>query len=265
MADVSQMEQVLVNLVVNAHDALPTGGEITIETSYDTVHRPISSANVGPEGGTSVLLSVSDTGMGMSEEVRNRIFEPFFTTKAPGRGSGLGLSTCYGIITQSGGRIEVDSEQGVGSTFRIYLPRVEGEATILSTPADTHDISSGTETILLVEDEPAVRRVAATVLRGKGYTILEAANGQHALEIARQQGEPRISLVLSDVVMPAMSGSELVERLRPSLPDMKVLYMSGHVDQAIANHGVPQSEARLLQKPFSPDELTTAVRKVLDG
>jgi CheY-like chemotaxis protein len=160
----------------------------------------------------------------------------------------------------------VDSEQGSGSTFRIYFPRVQGEATILATSSETADVSSGTETILLVEDDPDVRRVAANVLEGKGYTVLEAANGREALQIVRQSGESEINLLLTDVVMPFMGVSELIEQqLQPSLPDMKVLYMSGHMDQTIANHLVPPSEDRLLQKPFGPDALTTAVRDVLDG
>ena len=265
MADAGQMEQVLVNLVVNAQDAMPTGGELTIEISSTSVHRPIVDADIGPDGGPFVLLRVSDTGAGMSDEVKARMFEPFFTTKSQGQGTGLGLSTCYGIITQSGGRIEVDSEQGVGSTFSIYVPRVEGEATILSAHADSVEVSSGTETILLVEDDPDVRRVVANVLRGKGYRVLEAANGREALQIDRQPGETEISLLLTDVVMPVMGASELFEQLRPTLPDMRVLYMSGHMDQTIADHGVPTSDARLLQKPFSPDTLAGAVREVLDG
>src|SRR5213592_1044324 len=249
--DAGQMEQVLVNLAVNARDAMPEGGRLTIKTD-----------NVDA-GGSQVLLHVSDSGVGMDEEVQAHMFEPFFTTKPRGKGSGLGLATVYGIVRQSGGHIAVDSAPGRGATFRIYLPRVEAPLDPTDRPTPVTAPAAGSETILLVEDEHLVRLLARKVLERAGYRVLVAAGGAEALDLAERYAGT-IHLLLTDVVMPGMNGRELIRRLAPLRPDLRVLYMSGYADEAVAQHGVLDPGTAFLQKPFTPGGLADKVRGVLD-
>jgi PAS domain S-box-containing protein len=259
-ADVSQIEQILMNLAVNARDAMPTGGKLTIETTnvdYDPDRQPRSDGSQ-----RFVMLAVTDTGTGMDEATKAKIFEPFFTTKQPGKGTGLGLATVYAIVTQAGGFIWVYSELGHGTSFKIYLPQVDAVAT---TAAVAHvDLPRGTETVLLVEDAAAVRAAAKQVLERQGYRVLEASGGEDALHLAaRHQGS--IDLVLTDVVMPRVGGRELAERLLAVRPDTRVLYMSGYTDDSVVRHGILEGGVAYLQKPFSPEGLARKVREVLDG
>jgi CheY-like chemotaxis protein len=252
-----------VNLVVNARDAMPTGGRLTIETG--NVDLDDNYAKTHPEApiGPCVLLAVTDTGHGMDAPTRARIFEPFFTTKEVGQGTGLGLATVYGIVKQSGGDITVYSEPGQGATFKIYLP---ARATAANDPAafETQPINrGGSETILLVEDEEMVRNFAQIALQNKGYTILEARDGSEALSLAEQHQGP-IELLLTDVVMPHLSGRELAERLKTARPGLKVIFMSGYTDDAVVRYGVLAAEVEFLSKPFSSRSLTAKVREVLD-
>ncbi len=262
MADPGQMHQVLMNLVANARDAMPSGGRLIIETAnveLDEVY-----ADVHPEvvPGPSVLLAVTDTGVGIDEETQRHIFEPFYTTKGPRAGTGLGLSMVYGIVRQSGGWIWVYSEPGKGSAFKIYLPVSEAVAQPEAGGRVAPVTLNGSETILVVEDQEEVRRLAVEVLRSYGYRILEAADGQAALALADRQGEP-IHLLLTDVVMPGMTGRDLARRLAPLRPEMKVLYTSGYTENVIAHRGVLDAGVAYLPKPFTPEGLTTMVRKVL--
>jgi signal transduction histidine kinase/CheY-like chemotaxis protein len=262
-ADPGQLDQVIMNLVVNARDAMPRGGRITIETKEVELAQgdPILQGIMPP--GPWVLLAVSDTGVGMDEATRARIFEPFFTTKQPGKGTGLGLSTVYGIVKQSDGFIWVDSTPGHGTTFRIYLrPVVEVDEPAAREGASQHT-RRGSETVLLVEDEDPVRRLARRCLERDGYQVLEAAGAEEALRLAAQHPGP-IHLLLTDVVMPRIGGRELVERLAPTRAEMQVLYMSGYSEEAVARHGVLDPGTDLLQKPFTPATLSQKVRAVLD-
>ncbi len=263
-ADPGQLEQVLMNLAVNARDAMPKGGTLTFETANAVLDADFAAVHPGAVPGAYVVLTVTDGGSGMTEEVRRHVFEPFFTTKEKGKGTGLGLATAYGIVKQSGGYITVDSEAGRGATFRIYLPRVEGTATTSERTKSPSLSPTGTETILLVEDEVGVRNLSASVLKTQGYVVLEAASGDTALEVARSQPGP-IQLVVTDVVMPGMSGRELWERLRILRPDARVLFMSGYTDDVIAQHGVLEPGIAFLQKPFTPFGLAGKVREVLDA
>ncbi len=262
-ADVGQLEQILMNLAVNARDAMPTGGKLTIETaSVEQV--PGDAGERGARAGRRfVMLAVSDTGCGMDEATKARIFEPFFTTKEPGKGTGLGLATVYGIVKQSGGLIWLYSEPGEGTSFKIYLPQVDAtpgaEAAALSPQAPR-----GTETVLLVEDAAAVRAVTKQALVRQGYTVLEAPNGEAALRLAQQHRGP-IHLLLTDVVMPALSGRQLAQQLAAVRPDVKVLYASGYTDDAVVRHGIVEAKAAYLQKPFTPAMLARKVRAVLDS
>jgi CheY-like chemotaxis protein len=261
-ADPGQMEQVIVNLCVNARDAMPTGGTLRIGTA--NVSFP--GATHGPESvmppGAYTLLSVSDTGTGMDPETLRHLFEPFFTTKEPGKGTGLGLATVYGIVKQSGGFIYADSAPGQGSRFRIYLPAAEGELDAVESPVAGPPPPRGEGTILLVEDEEAVRRLARRVLEGVGYRVLEAANGMEALQLIRRwQGD--LDLVITDVIMPGMSGQELSAQLRRERPWLRILYVSGYTDDAILQHGTLLPNTAFLQKPFSPTSLAQGVREVL--
>ncbi|MFZ3211913.1 MAG: PAS domain S-box protein [Terriglobales bacterium] len=262
-ADPGQLQQVLMNLAVNARDAMPQGGKLIIATANATLdesyvhHRPV----VRP--GAYVVLSVSDTGCGMDKATQARIFEPFFTTKEPGKGTGLGLSTVYGIVKQSGGFVWVYSEPGQGTTFKIYLPRVD-QVPEASGAEPKPVLPGGSETILLVEDEGALRRLAQSCLQSGGYRVLEAEDGKTAVEIARRQTEP-IHLLLTDVVMPAMSGVELAEQFASSWPETRLLYMSGYTDELIAQHGVLHTGTAILEKPFSRESLLRRVREVLDA
>ena len=265
-ADPGQIEQVLVNLVLNARDAMPDGGRITISTADTDLSPSYAVAHPEVRPGPYVLLSVADTGHGMDEETQAHLFEPFFTTKERGKGTGLGLAMVYGIVQQSGGHIRVNSAADSGSTFLIYLPRVEnpedgGQGAIRPL---THYPSPGTETVLLAEDEEAVRRFTREILSGNGYKVLEAGNGREALLLSEaHRGE--IHLLLTDVAMPKMSGRELTERIRPLRPDLRVLYMSGYTDDAILRRGVVEDGIPFLEKPFTPEELARKVREVLDS
>jgi CheY-like chemotaxis protein len=265
-ADPVQIEQVLINLVLNARDALPEGGNISIETTNVTLEagRSASYDNVAP--GSYALLSVSDDGLGMDAATQSHIFEPFFTTKEEGKGTGLGLSTVYGIVKQTGGFIEVKSQVGEGSTLKIYFPAAAEEpaATGEAKPATTAPQSRGFETILLVEDEEMVRVLATRVLSSHGYLVLEAENGEEALEICRRHEGP-IGLLITDVVMPGMNGRELADRLTAMNPDAAVLFVSGYTGGALVEHGALRDGTNFLQKPFSPQHLVERVREVLDG
>jgi PAS domain S-box-containing protein len=260
-ADPGQVEQVIVNLAVNARDAMPTGGEMTIFTT--NAHFPgtsVGQENIMPSG-DYLLLTVTDTGTGMDEETLRHLFEPFFTTKETGKGTGLGLATVYGIVKQSGGFIYADSEVKKGSRFRIYLPRVDGS---LDEPEHSSSVDlsgKATGTILLVEDDDAVRRLARRVLEGVGYNVLEAANGAEALAMYLRQ--PRIDLVITDVIMPGMSGQELSGRLRDLRPEQQILYVSGYTDDTILQHGTFLPNTSFLQKPFSPSALVARVQEMI--
>ncbi len=263
-ADAAQIEQVLVNLAVNARDAMPDGGTLTIETSNVTLDDAYVRTHPGAVAGDYVLVAVTDTGVGMSEEVKSRIFEPFFTTKEPGKGTGLGLSTVFGIVKQHEGNIYVYSEPGVGTTFKVYLKQAMESAQAQAERAEEQRVVGGTETILLTEDDAAVRQMAARILRGLGYTVLEAANGAEALQAARKHGG-RIDLLITDVVMPRMNGRELAQRLAEICPDVKTLYVSGYTENAIAHNHILDDGAHFLQKPFARRALAQKVRQVLDA
>ncbi len=262
-ADPGQLEQVLVNLAVNARDAMPEGGKLTIETANVDLDEGYARTRVDLKSGPYVMLAVSDTGCGMSPDVMAQIFEPFFTTKAMGRGTGLGLATVHGIVKQSGGHIEVYSELGQGTTFKIYLPRVEGAAESRPSSRPTPGRHQGHETLLLVEDEEIIRRVVRESLRMNGYTVLEAADGSQAIAICEERNQP-LDLLITDVIMPLMSGPELVRRVNRVRPDLAVLYISGYTDRALIHQGMREAGTAFLQKPFTPDTLARKVREVLD-
>ncbi|HLK55424.1 MAG TPA: PAS domain S-box protein [Chthonomonadaceae bacterium] len=262
--DPGQFEQILVNLVVNARDAMPDGGKITIETQNATFDAEYARRHEDVTAGEYVMLAVSDTGTGMEEGIRLHIFEPFFTTKEKGRGTGLGLATVYGIVKQARGHIWLYSEVGKGTTFKIYLPSTTDERALASASPLIKDQSSGSETILLVEDESAVRALAARALRGRGYTVLEAINGEEALRVVRGR-EQEITLLVTDVIMPQMNGKDLAERLQALHPRLKVLYASGYTENTIVHHGVLEPGASFLSKPFTPTQLALRVREILDN
>jgi len=263
-ADPGQIEQVIMNLAVNARDAMSRGGKLTIETANVELDNAYAREHVSFRPGSYVMLAVSDTGCGMDAATQARIFEPFFTTKEVGKGTGLGLSTVYGIVKQSDGNIWVYSEPGRGTTFKIYLPRVEGAVETVEPGVAPARAVRGSETILLVEDDHAVRVLARSVLQAHGYTVLEASQGKEALFLSGQHEGP-IHLMVTDTVMPGMSGRDLAERLKPSRPNMKVLFMSGYTDKAIVHHGELVPGTAFLQKPFTPDALARKVREVLDS
>ncbi len=261
--DGGQIEQVVLNLALNARDAMPQGGKLTIETANVLLDDAYARGHVAVRTGPYVMLAVSDTGVGMSAETQARLFEPFFTTKELGKGTGLGLSTVYGIVKQSGGNIWAYSVLGKGTTFKVYLPRADGPAE----PATSQVVVSttgGSETILLVEDDELVRRLAHEVLGRKGYRVISTGMIEEALQIAESQQRP-IHLVLTDVVMPGMSGNELVTRIQLLRPEIKVLFMSGYADHAVVHHGVIEAGMYFLQKPFTPTLLAQKVREVLES
>ncbi len=263
-ADPGQIEQVIANLAVNARDAMPHGGQLTIETNnveLDAEYARLHGGTLRP--GSYVMLAVTDSGMGMDDVTRARIFEPFFTTKDPGKGTGLGLSTVYGIVKQSDGFIWVYSEVGKGTAFRIYLPRV-ADAVRDSTPAPPVTSARGSETLLLAEDVEGLRLLAIRILEGAGYKVLTAANGEEALAVLERHTEP-VHLLITDVVMPGMSGRMLAERFEITHPGIKVLYMSGYTDDVIVRHGLVDNGSAFLAKPFSAAQLTRKVREVLDS
>jgi len=264
-ADPGQLEQVIMNLVVNARDAMPTGGRLTIETANADLSEDEASRHGVVEAGPYVMLSVADTGGGMDQETLARAFEPFFTTKEAGQGTGLGLAMVYGIVKQSGGDIKVFTEPGRGTTFRIYLPRIDSDE---ETPRETAPFSlrlsgRGSETILVLEDETALRSLMRKVLAERGYTVLDTGDPEEAIRICAERGET-IDLLVTDVIMPKLSGPQVVERVLAIHPDMKVLYTSGYTAKALIHHGVGQSVS-FLAKPFSPESLEAKVRQVLDS
>jgi two-component system cell cycle sensor histidine kinase/response regulator CckA len=263
-ADPGQIEQVIMNLAVNARDAMPRGGKLTIETANADLDKVYARRHATVATGPYVMMAVSDTGVGMHAETEARIFEPFFTTKEKGKGTGLGLSTVYGIVKQSGGNIWVYSEPGKGTTFKIYLPRVEEAPMPHETPSGIHSSVQGTETILVVEDEVSIRTLARKVLESGGYRVVEAKSGPEALERVRGSGDP-IHLLVTDLVMPEMAGTELASRLLESRPELRVLYMSGYSDDAVVRHGLLEHRHHFLPKPFTPQVLLRKVREVLDA
>jgi signal transduction histidine kinase/DNA-binding response OmpR family regulator len=263
-ADMGQIEQVIMNLAVNARDAMPQGGKLTIETANVVLDEEYAQQHVDVQPGPYVMLAVSDTGVGMDEETRSHLFEPFFTTKEVGEGTGLGLATVYGIVKQSGGHIWVYSEPKPGTTFKVYLPRVEEAVESGKQVQSPAESPRGSETVLLVEDADMVRDLAYRVLLQNGYTVLEARDGREALQVCEEHEGP-IHLLMTDEVMPQMSGRELADRLMPLRPEMRMLYMSGYTDDGIIRHGVLEPGVAFLQKPFTPDALTSKVREVLDA
>jgi two-component system cell cycle sensor histidine kinase/response regulator CckA len=262
-ADPGQIEQVLLNLVVNARDAMPQGGRLTVEARNVELDETYAREHPDAQPGPHVLLAVSDTGCGMDQATMSRIFEPFFSTKGE-KGTGLGLATVHGIVKQSGGHVAAYSEVGQGTTFKVYLPRVEQRPPLDKPRLEPAVMPRGNETVLLVEDEDGVRALVRHVLEASGYTVLEARDGAEAVWVAGQHGG-RIDLLLTDVVMPRMGGREVAERLAASHPGVKVLYLSGYTEDAVVRHGILQAEVAFLQKPFSPASLTAKVREVLDG
>ncbi|MBA4187646.1 MAG: hybrid sensor histidine kinase/response regulator [Planctomycetaceae bacterium] len=262
-ADPGQLEQVLLNLVVNARDSMPTGGALTIETGTVVLGDEFAQTHPGIHPGPHVLLAVSDTGCGMPPEIKSRIFEPFFTTKGPGKGTGLGLATVLGIVQQSGGTLEVSSEVGMGSIFKVYLPWVD-ETPVGSAASVALQAPRGTETVLLVEDEAALRALSRQILTSCGYNVLEAANGEQAKKVVEGYRKP-IHLLVTDVVMPGVGGRIVAERVTKSHPGLRVLFVSGYTDDAVVRHGVFSEGTNFLQKPFSSAALALKVREVLDA
>jgi CheY-like chemotaxis protein len=262
-ADPAQLEQVVMNLVVNAREAMPDGGTVWIETSRRTFDR---DDDLPPElaAGEYVILTVKDTGVGMSETVAAQAFEPFFTTRPPGQGTGLGLSTVYGIVKQSGGHVWLHSAPGSGTEITILLPRVDDVADAVpvhQTPPAPSD-HGGSETILLVEDEPSVRELARRILHSRGYNVLVAMDGPSAIEMV-EHGQQHVDLLLTDVIMPGLNGQDVAERVRALRPDIRVLFMSGYNEEAVLRDGVLAAGAAFLEKPFSPSELLNRVRRIL--
>jgi CheY-like chemotaxis protein len=259
-ADPAQIEQAILNLVVNARDAMPRGGQLTLETANVELDAKYSGGSPGPH----VMLAVSDTGVGIDKEQQARLFEPFYTTKERGKGTGLGLSTTYGVVKQSGGSIWVYSERGHGTTFKIYLPRCEDP---LDEPAEAPPPAvpmQGSETVLLVEDEPEVRRLVQKILDMYGYTVLSAASPAEAIALSRSRPSA-IQILVTDVIMPGMNGRELARALSAARPELRVLYMSGYTDAAIAHQGILEPGTAFVSKPFSPEALARKVREVLDA
>jgi signal transduction histidine kinase len=265
MADSGHVGQVLMNLVVNARDAMPNGGKLTIATSNVTLDEGHAGAHAGVVPGDWVMLSVSDTGAGMSDEVKAHLFEAFFTTKPKGKGTGLGLATCRTIVQQSGGHISVESSVGKGATFKVYFPRVGQQLKVASRPAPTAMLPRGTETLLVVEDDPAVRHLAHRILAAQGYEVLRASNGQEALHLARDHKGAPIRLVITDVVMPLMGGKVMADWLKTAYPDLRILFTSGYTDDAMNQQGALDPGVAFLPKPYAPAVLIRKVREMLDA
>jgi two-component system cell cycle sensor histidine kinase/response regulator CckA len=263
-ADPGYVGQVLMNLVVNARDAMPSGGKLSVATRNVNFDEDYASRHDGAVPGHYVMLSVSDTGIGMTDEVKDHLFEPFFTTKPKGKGTGLGLATCQTIVQQCGGRIDVYSEFGAGTTFKVYFPRVELPLDLEARTMQAGPLPRGTETLLVVEDEPSVRHLARNVLQTLGYDVLSAANGQDGLNVARERKGSPIRLVITDVIMPLMGGKIMAEWLRTTYPDLKILFTSGYTDDALAQHGVVDPDIAFLPKPYTPAALANKVRGLLD-
>jgi signal transduction histidine kinase len=263
-ADSGYIGQVLMNLVVNARDAMPKGGKLAIRTENVTLDEEHTRAHSGAIPGDYVMLSVGDTGTGMTPEVKARLFEAFFTTKAKGKGTGLGLATCQTIIQQSGGYIDVCSDLGKGATFKIYFPRVEQSLGLPAKAALTGPLPGGTETIMVVEDDPSLRHLALGILEARGYEVLSASNGQEALHVASEHSGLPISLVLTDIVMPLMGGEVMAQWLKTTYPDLKILFTSGYTDDAVIRQGVLDAGVEFLPKPYTPSILSRRVRGLLD-
>jgi CheY-like chemotaxis protein len=263
-ADRVQIQQIVMNITVNARDAMLQGGKLTIETANVAFDEDYVRGHPAGTPGPHVMLAISDNGAGMDAETQARIFEPFFTTKGMGKGTGLGLSTVYGIVKQSNGFIGVSSEPGKGTTFKIYFPQVEGEIAKVTAESRPEPGSRGLETVLVVEDEESVRALASRILRERGYSVLEAADGMEALRSASEfAGE--IHLVLTDVIMPQMGGRELVSQIEAARPGIKALYVSGYTDDSIVHQGILDSNVTFLQKPFTVESLARKVREVIDS
>jgi CheY-like chemotaxis protein len=248
---------------VNSRDAMPNGGCLIIQTDNVELDRAFTGEQVGVEPGHYVLIAVSDTGVGMSSETVSHIFEPFFTTKAPGHGTGLGLATVFGIVKQNGGHVYVYSEPGKGASFKVYLPRVEAPAAAAGSPAPPEAAALGSETVLLVEDDDQVRRIASAVLRRSGYAVLEASGGARALELAGEH--PEIELLVSDVVMPEIDGPMLARELAGLRPNLRVLFLSGYTDLVVGKKTGLTPGSHFLEKPFTPNRLLGKVREILDS
>jgi signal transduction histidine kinase len=264
-ADSGYVGQVLMNLVINARDAMPSGGKITIATSNVALDENYARTHTGAIPGDYVMLSVSDTGTGMTDEVKAHLFEAFFTTKPKGKGTGLGLTTCQTIVQQSGGHIGLESEVGQGTTFKVYFPQVDLPLQDAARPVQAGALPRGTETLLVVEDEPSVRHLATDVLEAQGYRVLRAGNGQEGLRVARDlKGQP-ISLVITDVIMPVMGGKAMAEWLRTCYPNLKILFTSGYTDDAVTGWGMLKAGAEFMPKPYSPATLVCKVREMLDA
>ena len=262
-ADRGQVEQVIVNLAVNARDAMAGGGKLIVETGMADLDEAYAGLHVSVDPGHYVMLAVSDTGEGMDVETSARVFEPFYTTKEKGRGTGLGLSTVYGIVKQSGGHIVAYGHPGQGTTFKVYFPAVHGQPEVPARPSQAPAASGGSESVLVVEDEETVRRLVVRILEHKGYTVLEAASGPEARDLVREE-RPDIHLLLTDVVMPGMSGRQLADSLVDEIDGLKVLFMSGYTDDAIVDHGLLEKGIAYISKPFSANALAERVRLVLD-
>jgi PAS domain S-box-containing protein len=262
-ADPAQLEQVIINLAINARDAMPDGGNLTIETRELTLDKGFSRRHPEAVPGKYVMLAVTDTGHGIDAESQKMIFEPFFTTKAPGKGTGLGLATVFGTVQQSNGLINVYSEPGVGSTFKIYLPVVERRTSAEEQRPEVGADVRTDRTILLVEDDEALRKLVDQVLKETGYTVFSAGNGEDALDLLEQPDQVEVDLLISDVIMPGIGGKELSERLRALRPDLKVLFMSGYPDETVVHHGVLDEDVAYLQKPFSPNTIIQKVQEIL--
>ena len=263
--DPGQIEQVMMNLAINARDAMPNGGKLIIQTGTALLDETYSRRHPGVAIGSYATLSISDTGYGMTPEVKAHLFEPFFTTKPTGMGTGLGLATSYAIVKQAGGHISAYSEVGKGATFVIYLPLVEKEAETLAPEATTPELLGGTETILLAEDEAVVRDMVGMVLRELGYKVQEAANGEEALRILEENGKQKIDLLITDLVMPRMGGKELAARVQAAHPNTKILFISGYTGELVIRQGELEPGTAFLQKPFVPSVLARKVREILDG
>ncbi len=262
--DAGHVWQVLMNMVVNARDAMPNGGKLTIATRNVKVDPNYVHVDDSTTPGNYVMLSVSDTGTGMTDAVKARLFEPFFTTKPTGKGTGLGLITCQTIAKQYGGHIDVYSEPDKGTTFKVYFPRIDQPLDISGELLSTRPLPRGTETLLLVEDDPSVRNLAQTVLETQGYKVLSASNGEDALKVVRDRQGPPIRLVITDVIMPRMDGKPMADRLTAMYPDIKVLFTSGYTDDTIAQHGVLDAGIEFLPKPYTPATLIRRVSALLD-
>jgi CheY-like chemotaxis protein len=263
-ADSGYIGQVLMNLVVNARDAMPNGGKLTIATNNVTLDESYAHTHPGAAPGDYVMISVSDTGTGITDEVKAHLFEPFFTTKPLGKGTGLGLATCQSIAEQSGGHIGIYSEVGKGTVFKIYFPRVNLPLDVTARTIKAEPLPRGTETLLIVEDDPSVRLLTRNVLESQGYEVLSASNGQEALHAAREHKGSPIRLVVTDVIMPLMDGKVMAQWLKATYPDLKILFTSGYTDAAIAHHGVLDAGVEFLSKPYTLAALGGKVREMLD-